>query len=201
MLKRLWSRDSHKAAALGLYDQVVGQARRPEFYAHCGVPDSLDGRFELILLHCFLVLNRLNDDRQRTSGLAQKLFDTMFQNMDLNLREMGVGDLGVGKRIKVMVLAFYGRVSAYEAAIEEGEVALVAALRRNLYGTAEPEPRQVETVARYIASEVAGLGRQELADLMAGKVSFGAPPPASLRATGQSTGDPALSNRVGGEGG
>ncbi|MGB1548449.1 MAG: ubiquinol-cytochrome C chaperone family protein, partial [Alphaproteobacteria bacterium] len=99
-----------KQSARTLYTQIVAQARRKEFYTAGGVPDTLDGRFEMLALHAFLVLYRLK--RLDADELAQALFDMMFADMDENLREIGVGDLSVDKRVKRMVSAFYGRVVA-----------------------------------------------------------------------------------------
>ena len=97
-----------------LYRRLVRQARDPVFYLHLGVPDTPDGRFDMIILHAFLVIRRLKAEHERTVGLAQAIFDLMFADMDQNLREMGVGDLGVSKRIKGMAEACYGRTVAYE---------------------------------------------------------------------------------------
>ncbi len=163
-------------SASSLYGRIVAQARRPEFYQHWGVPDSVDGRFDLIVLHVFLVLRRLKADGEPAEELAQGLFDTLFLDMDQSLREMGAGDLGVGKRVKRMVQAFYGRVEAYEAGLAEGEAALQEALRRNLYGTAAPEPRQLAALASYLQRESRALVAQASSDLAAGRLEFGAPP-------------------------
>jgi cytochrome b pre-mRNA-processing protein 3 len=126
-------RDVRDSAAM-LYARAVEQARRPEFYSGLGVPDTLDGRFEMIALHVFLLLHRLKQSGE-AAALAQALFDVMFQDMDQNLREIGVGDLSVGKRVKTMAKALYGRCAAYEAGLVEGDASLAAALRRNLFGT------------------------------------------------------------------
>ncbi len=162
--------------ARGLYVTLVAQARRPDFYVHCGVPDTADGRFDMILLHAFLVLRRLKRDRQRTAELGQALFDVMFADMDRNLREMGVGDLGVGRRVKAMAAAFYGRIAAYEAGLADDDATLAAALGRNLYRKSEPSPAQVASIAGYLRREAAALDAQPLAGLLAGAVSFGPPP-------------------------
>ncbi len=97
----LFKRDPQEARARALYEGVVAQARQPGFYRDCGVPDSVDGRFELIALHAFLVLHRLKADPTDTAALGQALFDVMFQDMDQSLRELGAGDLGVGPRSSV----------------------------------------------------------------------------------------------------
>ena len=147
-----------------------------EFYETGGVPDSLDGRFELVALHVFLVLHRLKRDRSDTQDLGQALFDALFLDMDQVLREMGAGDLGVGRRVKTMAKGFYGRISAYEEGLAASGDSLDQALRRNLYGTVDPAPGQVAAMADYARREAAGLAEQETADLLTGAVEFGAPP-------------------------
>ena len=97
------------ARAAGLYGAVVAQARQVVFYRDLGVPDTVDGRFELIVLHMVLLLRRLNREGDDGAALRQALFDVLLDDMDRSLREMGVGDLGVGRRVKAMGKAFYGR--------------------------------------------------------------------------------------------
>ena len=174
MLKfRRGSRD--RQAARALYEAIVEQARREEFYAHAGVPDTVDGRFELICLHAFLVLRRLKSDKS-AADVAQALFDTMFVDMDRNLREMGAGDLGVARRVKAMAKAFYGRIAAYGSALDEGRERLRDVLTNNLYGTVRPEPMHVAWLAEYLGRESASLDRADVAGLAAGRVTFGPPP-------------------------
>lgn len=174
---RAAARGKRLGADHALYLSVVEQARAEVLFTHCGVPDSLDGRFETIALHAFLLLRRLKEDGPEAAALSQAVFDAMFADMDRNLREMGAGDLGVGKRVKAMAEGFYGRVKAYDAALAtDGGEALDAALRRNLYGTVEAKPAQVAAVAAYMRREAKALGRQETADLLAGRVTFGPPP-------------------------
>jgi cytochrome b pre-mRNA-processing protein 3 len=178
VLGRLFRRNAREAQARSLYLKVVEQARRPEFYRHCGVPDTLDGRFELIALHAFLVLHRLKSQQSGSADLAQALFDTLFLDMDQSLRELGAGDLGVGRRVKQMAQGLYGRIAAYEAGLHGPGDELQAALRRNLYGTVQPGPGSLESVADYLRREADALAQQNLADLMAGELAFGDPPEA-----------------------
>lgn len=167
-----------------LYSASVVQARSPEFFADCGVPDTLDGRFETIALHVVLILRRLGSEQERrgeAQKLAQALFDTMFVDMDENLREIGVGDLSVGKKIKEMARALYGRIAAYEDGLAGDEPYLREMVRRNLYGTvadgeASVDAAAVAAVAAYVRREEADLAAQPTADLLAGRVRFGAPP-------------------------
>jgi cytochrome b pre-mRNA-processing protein 3 len=175
MLGRLFRRDPTAAVAAALYRRIVEQARLPAFYRSGGVPDTLDGRFELIALHAFLLLHRLKAEGEAGAGLAQAVFDTMFADMDASLRELGAGDLGVPHRIKRMVNGFYGRVAAYEAGLAGGPDALSEALRRNLYGTVTPDPAAPAALAAYLRAAIAALAGQGGQALLAGEVSF--PPP------------------------
>jgi len=155
------------------YAAIVEQARAPLFFATMGVPDTLDGRFETLALHAFLVLHRLKTDRPASAGFAQALYDRLFADMDRSLREMGVADLGVGRRVKAMAEAFMGRVGAYEQGLEQGEATLAAALRRNLYGTvAAPAEEAVAAMGRYLRRQRAVLAAQPAAALLAGELRF-----------------------------
>ena len=115
-----------------LYSKIISQARNERFYISYGVPDTVNGRFDLITLHMFIVLRRLKEIGSEGSNLSQDLFDIMFSDMDKNMREMGVGDLSVGKKIKALAAAFYGRIKVYDEGIiaNDGKV-LVNSLRRN----------------------------------------------------------------------
>jgi cytochrome b pre-mRNA-processing protein 3 len=156
-----------------LYDAIVAQARQPGFYASLGVPDSLDGRFEMIALHAFLVLRRLKGQGPE-DGIGPALVDRLFADMDANLREMGAGDLGVGRRVKAMASAFYGRIAAYEAGLAEGTLA--EALRRNAFGTTEPSTAALDRLESYIRQSDSRLSRQPLQSFRTGRADF-APPP------------------------
>lgn len=176
-------RDRRRRAQIAhdLYVAVINQARLPVFYTEYGVPDTLDGRFDLIVLHAALVMRRLRgiggDDAAEAKEVAQALFDLMFADMDQNLREIGVTDTSVGKRVKQMVRAFYGRATAYEEALNAGGAGLDEALRRNLYGTVESElPAALSAgMARYLMAQEARLASREAADPMAGRITFSAP--------------------------
>ena len=125
----LFRRNPEHDAAARAYECVVSQARRRGFFAECGVPDTVDGRFELICLHAFLYLHRLKDEQPEAAALGQAFFDAMFGDFDRSLREMGTGDLSVGRQVKRMAEAFYGRIHAYERGLGEGDEVLRPALR------------------------------------------------------------------------
>ena len=173
----VFRRKPHAASAEELYRAIVVQARQPAFYNVCGVADTPDGRWDLINAHAALVLRRLRGQPAETRDLGQAVFDLMFADMDQNLREMGVGDLAVGKRIKAMAKGFYGRLAAYDEALSNAdEASLEAALRRNLYRKTEPQAAQVTMIATYLRREAERLDALPLSEMQAGRISFGAPP-------------------------
>lgn len=179
-LGKLFRRDPMAAPGAALYAGIVEQARLPAFYTEAGVPDTLDGRFELVSLHAFLLLHRLKQEGEAGAQLSQVVVDAMFADMDAALRELGVGDLGVPHRVKRMLSGFHGRIAAYATGLDAPGDGLAGALRRNLYGTlavdeaAGPGSR-ADAMAAYMRAAVVGLGRQPGADLLAGRVAFPAP--------------------------
>lgn len=175
-LRFLRRRTGVEQTAGRLYAAAVAQAREPGFFLHCGVPDTVDGRFEMIALHVHLVLRRLRRGGAAASETAQALFDAMFADMDRALREMGAGDLGVGRRVKTMAKAFYGRVAAYDAGLDGGAGALEAALARNVYRAGPPPAGALAALAAYVRREARSLGAQPLEALLAGRAAFGPAP-------------------------
>ncbi len=178
MFLAIFRNRSHDATAHKIYVRIVEQARRPLFYLAYGVPDSPDGRFDMIAVHAALVLRRLRRDRPSADSLAQAVFDLMFVDLDQNLREMGVGDLAVGKRIKGMAKGFYGRLAAYEQGLEDtGGSGLADALKRNVYRHGLPTAEQLAAITAYVRREADALDRADSKMLAAGEVHFGTPDP------------------------
>jgi len=140
--------DAPRREAQEVYIALVSQSRKPFFYTDCGVPDSLDGRFEILVLHVFLTLRSLKE-RGSQKALSRRLLECLFDDMDRSLREMGVGDMGVGKRVKTMSKAAYGRLEAYTAAYND-EAALREALIRNVYRGEAPQEQCVAPLLGYI---------------------------------------------------
>jgi cytochrome b pre-mRNA-processing protein 3 len=175
-LQRAFMPSPDQLRANTLYNTAVAQSRQPGFYLAGGVPDTIDGRFDMIVLHAFLIMRRLRDGGPDGEALSQALFDEMFADMDRSLREMGVGDMGIGRKVRGMGKAFMGRVRAYEEALEEGGNALEEALTRNLYRSAPPSPVALALVAAYVRHENAALKSFPIAALMAGEASFGPAP-------------------------
>lgn len=160
-----------------LYEALEEQSRLPVFYAEFGVPDSIDGRFEMLCIHAHAVFHRLRGRGGEAEQLAQAAYDSMFAALDAALREMGVADLGVGRRIKIMTEALNGRIHAYDAALASADSgALQAALRRNAYGTTTPSEAQIADLAAYQRALRAALAGIDDADLLAGRLRFPAVP-------------------------
>src|SRR5204863_6075078 len=121
-----------------IYGAIVAQARFPSFYIDFGVPDSIEGRFELLVLHCTILLHRCRQGDAALQAAGQGAFDLFCEDMDRSLRALGVGDLGVPKRMKRVGQAFYGRSGAYDAALTAGDrEALTAAIGRNVFAGAD----------------------------------------------------------------
>ena len=169
----MFRRRPHERAGFELYGSAVTAARSPALFLELGVPDSIEGRFDLVSLHVALLIRRLRTDPDaRGPLLAQAVFDAMFSDMDLNLREMGVGDLSVGKRVRRMWEAFHGRALAYEAALDSADDgALAEALARNVWPGAVPEgsAARLAAMARAQAAHLAGQGIAALAE---GRAAF-----------------------------
>ena len=142
-----------------IYGMIVTQAREPSFYRDLGVPDTVNGRFDLLVLHLWMVLRRSKSD----ANLSQALFDHFCDDMDANLREMGVGDLTVPKRMQAFGEAFYGRAAAYDLALASAREALAQALCKNiLNGEAIEKARRLAVYAETALAGLAGLDDETL---------------------------------------
>lgn len=155
-----------------IYGAIVAQARQPAFYRDMGVPDTVEGRFDLIVLHVWLVMRRLRGMEDGT-GWSQRLFDHFCIDMDGNLREMGVGDLAVPKRMKNLGEAFYGRVATYDSAWDDvSGAALRVAIARNILGR-PTEPQRAAALAAYVRRAASYLDKSDV--IASGAVRFPAP--------------------------
>ncbi len=151
-----------------LYEDVVAAVRRPAFYAVLGVPDTFEGRFDLLTLHAGLVLRRLNEAEPPGPAVAQDLVDLVFRHLDEGLREAGVGDLAVPKRMKKLAEAFLGRSASYAAALDAGDGSLAAALSRNIYAGADDGER----LAAYVREGARMLRQTSLDDCLRRALPF-----------------------------
>jgi cytochrome b pre-mRNA-processing protein 3 len=173
ILQRFARRRSRHAAASRLYLGAVEQARTPDFYTRYGVPDPTEARFALVSLHVHLLCRRLSRESAETGGaLAQALFDTMFTDIDRNLREMGVGDLSVGKKIKKLAAGHYAAAQRIEWALEDGDAALAAAVAGSLGEGVTLSGEEEARIAAYVHAAIDGLAAQEAAALLDGRAAF-----------------------------
>lgn len=158
-----------------LYEQIVAAARQPVFYSDWQVPDTPLGRYEMLSLHMFLFLRRVRGEDGAIRDVAQELTDTFFKDMDHSIRELGVSDVGVPKRMKKLSRMFYGRIASYGDALDrhDGD-ALTAALARNVRPDAAEWP-DAGQLASYVADAAKALEGQGTSAFLAARVSF-APP-------------------------
>jgi cytochrome b pre-mRNA-processing protein 3 len=178
MISRLFRRTPGEPSIAPLYGTIVAQARGAHFYESYGVPDTINGRLEMIMLHVVLVLLRLEDEPAPVRKLGQGLFDHFCRDMDASMREMGVGDLAVPRKMRAIGEAFYGRQAAYRAALAVPEpTALASALARNVYDAAPPLGC-AERLATYVRQTVGGLADQDSKALVRAEIAF--PDPAQV---------------------
>lgn len=172
-LKQLFTPSASRHQAYELYVQLVTQARQPVFYADWGVEDTVDGRFDVIVLHIFLLLSRLEQEgaNPQVEEFSRTISEAFFSDMDRSLREMGSTDTGVSIRIKNMAQAFYGRMKAYKDAIGD-ETATAEALKRNVYREREVSPEVVASLAAYMGRNYHALKNQPLESIQKGVVRY-----------------------------
>jgi cytochrome b pre-mRNA-processing protein 3 len=171
MILPRFRRNPNEATIAALYGAIVAQARRPIFYADYAVPDTALGRFDMVVLHAALMMLRLRGS-EALLALGQGVFDAFCRDMDDNLREMGVTDLGVPRQMRKLAEAFYGRAKAYEAALAAaGDAALDAAILRNVYAGAEPQVAATP-LAHYVRAAAQALAGLDDAALLRGETRF-----------------------------
>jgi len=168
---KLFKRGPSRLAGEKLYQAAITQARQPAFYADLGAPDTVEGRFELYTLHVVLVLHRLKGQGACAAEVSQALFDTYLLALDDALREMGVGDLSVGKKMRKLGEAFYGRAKAYQTALEAGDQAeLTALIGRTIY--AGGDAAAGDKLASYVERSAALLGALRLEDVLEAQLAW-----------------------------
>lgn len=169
----LLRRARHERTGFELYSGAAAAARDPFLYTDLGVPDTLDGRFDMVTLHAFLVIQRVRREPAPGPAVAQAVFDAMFSDMDINLREQGVGDMSIGRKVRQMWEAFHGRSAVYAAAMDAGDMdALRDALTRNVWRGAPPSDDAVAALGRLVLAQARHLADQTMARLTAGAVTF-----------------------------
>jgi cytochrome b pre-mRNA-processing protein 3 len=171
----IFARWRARRASLDLIDairgEIVAASRTPRLYLVFSAPDTIDGRFELLVLHAGLVLRRLTAAGGLGDDIAQDLVNAVFMHLDDTLREQALSDIAVSKRLRAMKSAFYGRNAAYAAALDSGSRAdLEAALARNVYGSADAP--KAARLADYVVSVDAALARTPIEDFATGRFRF-----------------------------
>jgi cytochrome b pre-mRNA-processing protein 3 len=174
-----WRRSPLESTIDGLYGAIVAQARQPIFYAELGVPDTVEGRFEMVVLHQALTARRLAQD-PASQRLGSALFDRFCRDLDHNLREMGVGDLTVPKKMRSFAEAYFGRARSYDRALtaRDPEVCAVV-VARNVFGLAAPGAGAAR-LAHYMEAAAHMLDELSVATLSQGTLRF--PDPATIPA-------------------
>jgi cytochrome b pre-mRNA-processing protein 3 len=171
MIFGLFRGNAHRKLIGRLHGEIVAAARDPVLFTRYGIADTLDGRFESIVLHAALVLRRLEALPPSGPDIAQELTDALFKHFDIALREIGIADTRVPKQMKALAEAFFGRAMAYHAALEQGRLALSQALSRNVYaGRGDGDH-----LACYVMRLDAALSAATLPQFLAGPIPFAKP--------------------------
>jgi cytochrome b pre-mRNA-processing protein 3 len=173
MLFRKKEQDLYESAALRVYETLLNRVNTAVFYTQWDVPDTLDGRFDLLCLHMFLVMEHMLAvaDQGQAKAFNQALFDVMFANMDQTLRQRGIGDMGVPKHMRRMMKGFNGRMHAYAAVIND-DSALEETVRRNIYNDDTNNEHGVKMLLRYVRNLRHALDSQNIEDMMNGQISL-----------------------------
>ena len=171
MILSLFRKNTANEPVYAVYSAIVAQSRLPLFYARWEVPDTVTGRFDMISLHMCLLFRRLRAEKGLQKEFSQKVFDLFFKDMDRSLREMGVGDLGVPKRIQKMGNIFFGLLAAMNDAMDRRDIdALESVLSRNIFdGAVGPH---VRALAEYVIAQDEQLGRQSATAVTVGTIHF-----------------------------
>lgn len=169
MILSLFRKNTATEPVYAVYRSIVAQSRQTRFYADWGVPDTVTGRFDMISLHMALLFRRLRARKGDRHTFSQAVFDLFFSDMDRSLREMGVTDIGIPKKIQKMGNLFFGLLAALSAALETGTVEAVEdVLVRNVYGgEANPGARPLAT---YIMERARAMEAESEADILSGKL-------------------------------
>lgn len=177
MLSRLFGRKRHVSEVILIrtYEAIVAAARQPLFFSDWQVPDTPLGRFESLSLHMILFLHRTKASGTGLKALGQEVVEEFFKDVDHSLRELGIGDTSVPKRMKKLARMFYGRAAAYDGSLESGDcVALATALERNIFPDG-PQWAQAPKMAAHVMNVAKSLAAQDDADILAGTINFPKP--------------------------
>lgn len=171
MILSLFRKNSATEPVYAVYNSIVAQSRQPVFYAQWAVPDTVTGRFDMISLHMAMLFRRLRHEGDGAKAFSQAVFDLFFKDMDRSLREMGVTDIGVPKKIQKMGSLFFGLLAALNQALDQSdEVALADVLVRNVYEGNEGE--HVAALAAYLRALDARLAAQPADAITNGRIQL-----------------------------
>ena len=171
MILSLFRKNTATAPVYAVYSAIVAQSRQPRFYAEWQVPDTVTGRFDMISLHLALLFRRLRAETGEQKAFSQAVFDLFFKDMDRSLREMGVGDLGVPKRIQKMGNIFFGLLAAMSEAMDRNDLAgLQAVLSRNIFDGGDGP--HIAALAEYLMVEDRALAGQDSQAITGGAIHF-----------------------------
>ena len=174
-------RHRQPSQASQLYGAVVAQARQPRFFAEFGVPDTLEGRYEMIVVHLHALTERLQQEGEAGQALARDVLEIFVAEMDDSLREVGVGDMAVPRRIKRAAAGIYDRFGDYSAGLRETEGSLPAALALHIFGIADGTTESTslevqhgcQALATYMRRMAEHISKQPASRIMTGKIDFG----------------------------
>lgn len=155
-----------------LYTALVGKARDPVFYTALAVPDTINGRFDMVVIHAMLVLRRLRAEGEGGDAVGKAMLELLFSDMDQSLRELGVGDMGMKHHIKRMAKALFGRATVYEAGLDSDDAALATALKENLYRHGAVSEAQLAAMADYTRRAWAHVAPQNAGAIMDGQIDL-----------------------------
>lgn len=179
MIAKFFNRRRENASLVErIYEQIVSQARQPAYYSHYGGTDTVLGRFEVLALRMVLVVRRMQSGSASLSAMSQDLTDRFFQDIDHSMRELGIGDRGIPRRMKTFAGLFYGRAKAYGGALDAGDgEAMTAALRRNFYGVSQEGSLGAPLLSDHVFASAKRLQAQQDSQLLQAQLDFCEPDP------------------------
>lgn len=164
-----------------IYGSLVARARNPALYRDLNVPDTINGRFDMMVMHVFVLSHRLKDAGDACRELSQGLFDAFLLDMDRGMREEGVGDTSVPKKLKKMTQVYYGRLRAYESPLEEGnKPAIAEIINRNIF-TGKNDDESADDLADYMLNLHVHIEALSVAEILNGDIGFDAVEPTSSK--------------------
>ncbi len=172
---RIILQNSLRTSSESLYQLIVWQARKECFYTYGEIPDTQEGRLENIILHLYIVFRRINYKKGRQNDLSRALVEYLVDDLDNNLRELGVSDISVGKKVRDLVARFYGRCRIFDEALcKQTEESLKCALLTSIYGNKQREINadSLNFMIAYFLECIKTLDSTDISLLKKGKITF-----------------------------